>query len=392
LQQALSLYQQSSDLPGQTKTLKALGHTYYYQDQYEKALTYYKQSLDLAQQTHDLDAESRALLNVGNVVRELGRFGAEGCPVSVDVFPGNTANCATVATQAALAFYIKSLEIIREQSRSDKETRAFESTVLATLGVTYALLGQTDKGAESSQQALVIARDIQDHEAEVDALRSLGFAYLADGKASQSITAYQEALAVAREVSEWVTLATLNVLGNTYALFQNLPQAIEVRQQTLALARKLGDSVREGESFQKLAVSYYLLGEYDKVLDHAQQALEIAKRLPRLSLQQEALNSLGEAYQSQGKYQPAVESYEESLKIARTLNDQLAQKRVLVQLLACYTLLGQYDRIPDYQKEIEKLPPFEELMTQMLPGGSRPAKSIPPNTQSHTANPPLKIK
>ena len=65
LEQALTLYQQYSDLPGQTKTLKTLGHTHYYQERYAKSLPYYQQSLEVARQIPDLDAQGRALFFLG---------------------------------------------------------------------------------------------------------------------------------------------------------------------------------------------------------------------------------------------------------------------------------------------------------------------------------------
>jgi tetratricopeptide (TPR) repeat protein len=65
LQQVLELYQQSNNRAGQTKTLKTLGHTYYYQERYKESIPYYKQSLEVARQIPDLDAQGRALLYLG---------------------------------------------------------------------------------------------------------------------------------------------------------------------------------------------------------------------------------------------------------------------------------------------------------------------------------------
>lgn len=349
LQQALKLYQQYHDLAGQTKTLKTLGHTYYYQERYAESLPYYQQSLEVARQIPDLDAQGRALLYLGAAHKGMKQF------------------------DLARAFYEQSLQVIRQELRPDTKTRDLESSVLTNLGLIYTGLGQAAKGVELSQQALAIARAIHAPAAELEVLQNLGLAYLTARNATQSITTYQQAVALARQLGERETLNALNFLGNAYATFERFPQAIEVRQQALELARKLPNPVMEGETLHKIATLYLQQGQYAKVLEFAQQALAVARKLPRPSLQQEALQNLGQAYQSLGQYQQAVEQYEQSLALAQ--DNPLAQKDLLVRLSACYALLGQHDRARHYTQASAKLAGFQELIAQKLPGGSPPSKT-----------------
>jgi tetratricopeptide (TPR) repeat protein len=160
-------------------------------------------------------------------------------------------------------------------------------------------------------------------------LRGLGVAYRLLAVYKQAIDYSQQSLALARKLGDQAGEgAALGNLGNAYLFLGDYHQAIEYHQQDLAIACKLGDQAREGIALGNLGIAYYYLGDYSKAIDYYKAQLAFTPSIDRLH-EGTALGNLGIAYDSLEEYDQAIEYYQQHLVIARLIGDRAGEGRTL---------------------------------------------------------------
>ncbi|WP_141705407.1 tetratricopeptide repeat protein, partial [Microcystis aeruginosa] len=73
---------------------------------------------------------------------------------------------------------------------------------------------------------------------------------------------------------------------------------IEFYQQSLTIAKEIGDRQGEANSLGSLGIAYRSLGQYQKAIEFYQQSLTIAKEIGDRQGEANSLGSLGIAYRS----------------------------------------------------------------------------------------------
>lgn len=100
-----------------------------------------------------------------------------------------------------------------------------------------------------------------------------------------------------------------------FLLERNNSRSIEVYEQALDNARKVGDQAKERQILSTLAVSYETSHQLVKALKFYEDALAVAKQLNDLQVQGETLNNIAQLYARRGQYSQAIEYLKESLAI-----------------------------------------------------------------------------
>jgi tetratricopeptide (TPR) repeat protein len=151
---------------------------------------------------------------------------------------------------------------------------------LISLGTCHLLLGDYPKAIDLYEQALTIAQEIVNRQAEATVLTNLGICHRNLGQTQEAIELYQQVLAIDREFGDREGEATaLGNLGNCYYSMGDYPRAIELYQQALAIAREIGDRQGEATALGNLGNGYADLGQTQHAIDLCQQALAIAREL-----------------------------------------------------------------------------------------------------------------
>jgi len=174
-------------------------------------------------------------------------------------------------------------------------------------------------------------------------LISLGLAYLQQGQYPEAIELSQQCLTIAREIGDRNTEGkSLVNLGLAYYSQGQYSEAIELFQQSLTIAREIGDRNSEGLSLMNLGLAYLQQGQYPEAIELFQQSLAIARDIGDRNSEGKSLMNLGLAYFQQGQYPEAIELFQQSLTIAREIGDRNTEGLSLANLGLAYFQQGQY--------------------------------------------------
>jgi len=353
-QQALTIYQQLQDRPGEKAVLSGLGAAYLGLSNYSKAIASLQTLLPITQATNDRLGEAQALGNLGIAYKESGKYdkALESQQKALTLMQaiknrqgegqvlGNLGNVyeAVGDYDKSIASYQQSLTIAQET-----KDRPGEAAALANMGAIFANLGKYDQAIASYNQSLAIAQTVNDKAGEANTLNNLGIAFQAKKNAAKAIESYTQALAMARTIGDRKLEAiTLGGLGLTYADQRNYPKALEQQQQTLKIAQAIGDRRLEGLAHNNLGHTLFIsnnlpeaekkLQEALKVLESLRPGLTDADKVSILDTQVFSYNLLQKILVAQNKYEAALETAERGRArafvelLAQRLSPEIAQK------------------------------------------------------------------
>ncbi|MBW4526887.1 MAG: tetratricopeptide repeat protein [Phormidium tanganyikae FI6-MK23] len=167
-----------------------------------------------------------------------------------------------------------------------------------------------------------------------------------------AIAAYQQSLTIAREIGDRRGEAnSLRSLGDAYSSLGQYQRAIDFHQQSLEIKREIGDRNGEGGSLCNLGSAYNLLGQYQRAIEYYQQALVVQREVGNRDFESNSLVGLGSAYNSLGQYQRAIDFHQQSLEIKREIGDRRGEAFSLGGLGSAYNSLGQYQRAIDFHQQ-----------------------------------------
>jgi tetratricopeptide (TPR) repeat protein len=186
-------------------------------------------------------------------------------------------------------------------------------------------------------------------------LARLGLFYQSQSLYREAIVFYEQSLKIARELGDHSSEASsLNNLGSAYKLLEQYPQAIEFYKQSLEINRQIGDRNNEAGSLINLGTAYWDLGQSQRAIDFHLQGLAIVRQVGNRDWEANALNGLGVNYHSLGQYPQALEFYQQSLEINRQIGDRHGESTSLHNLGNVYYSFRQYSQaIEFYQQSLE---------------------------------------
>jgi predicted ATPase/DNA-binding CsgD family transcriptional regulator len=180
------------------------------------------------------------------------------------------------------------------------------------------------------QQALELARHMDDPLTLAHSLNRLGNWHLNIEQPREALRYHQEALTLFQQVHDQHGLAeTYDLLGMTATLGGDLLQATAYYQQAVALFQELDDRQGLASSLATLAV---LSGEYEtetmvpaptsfaECLHFGEQALKIAREIGQRSAEIYALCALGQYLGPRGEYAYALKVAKEGLALAEQID------------------------------------------------------------------------
>ncbi len=166
---------------------------------------------------------------------------------------------------------------------------------------------------------------------------------------------YQEGIQICQKILKKsaldIDVICFRMLGNYQLRLGNYPEATDYYEQSLAIARQIGDRQSEGQALGNLGLTYDSLGQYDRAIDSHQQALIITQEVGDRQGEGQALGNLGLVYNNLGEYNRAIDFYQKYLTIAQEIGDRQGESVALGNLGHVYDSLGQYDCSIDFHQQ-----------------------------------------
>jgi tetratricopeptide (TPR) repeat protein len=202
------------------------------------------------------------------------------------------------------------------------------------------------------QEALTLARQIQDQERLCACLSRLGGLYFQRGNYTQAQTYLVEGREIARQIKNLDHLsAFLNDLSMVAYEQGNYLQAESYMQESLALARQLNHRERESALLSNLGAIVYEQGQWTQAENYFQEALALARQLGHREYISTLLVNLGEVAQKQKHLQQAEAYYQEGLVLARQLQLRVLLLSLLPNLGTIAIEQGNYAKAEAYLQE-----------------------------------------
>ena len=211
---------------------------------------------------------------------------------------------------------------------------------------------QSQEAIETLQQALAIARKIQDREKEADANFGLGFNYYRIGKPQEALNFYDQALMIFREVGDRSGEAiTLTGIGVVYSSIGQRQNALEYYQQALPITQELENRSVEATTLINIGVVYSSIGQRQKALEYLQQALPITQEIGDRLQEATTLTNIGAVYSITSQPQKALEYYQQALPIMQEVGDRSREAAVLDNIGGVYYRIGQRQKALEYLQQ-----------------------------------------
>ncbi|HEY9632230.1 MAG TPA: tetratricopeptide repeat protein, partial [Coleofasciculaceae cyanobacterium] len=342
-QQALKIYQELKNPPGEMKALRGVSRVYLAQKNYPQAIAFAQQQLDLARKSQDYEREHEALSSLYKAYMETANYAKA---------------IETAERMVALAPKLEEADINED---------------LGALARAYAASGNQAKADEIRQRIPSNKHEDDQHEdtrtqeqnpqaAEAERLRKQGEQLYGQHRYDSAIQVYQQALEIYRSIRDRNKEAqTLEDLGKAYrrqAMYdqsaqRNYDQEIEAYQQALKIYREIGNRKRELGVLSRLRSVYDRIQDLPKAIEYAEQELKLAQEL-REENTSDIVGYLHSFYLSQANYAKAIEVAQSWLSVAQQSKDANEERWALEALVKTYAVMGDAAKSAEYQSRLDQ--------------------------------------
>jgi signal transduction histidine kinase/predicted ATPase len=303
----------------------------------ESAVQFYSRALAFAQQAVEAPAPERVyeiLAHRAEGYRLLGRPRAQLADLEemarlADTMedPGRriTATLRQVEVAVQLGESADALQAAQEalELARQLDERALEADCLDQLGGAHFALGDLENAYICHEGALYICRELEDAEGEAHNLWHLGVIAGQRGQLSKAMTHLQASLGLFRELGD---RAGEELALNAVAIFtEDRALQRDYYEQALAIAKSLGDRTRQIRIYNNLGLTYWALGLYGRARELLEPALQIAREMRSRTPLSAILETMGRIYFALGELTQARRLFEEGRALARDTGDRTTE-------------------------------------------------------------------
>lgn len=189
-------------------------------------------------------------------------------------------------------------------------------------------------------------------ESEASTLRELGNTFLYEGSFTEAATYYDESLSIARRMGNRVIEApVLNNLGILSGQQGDFAKAKTYFEEALRLFRLAGVRMGEANATGNLGIVCRSLGDYAGARLYYGRAIEIGREIGNRLGEAVGLENLGATYRYLGDYARAKAYVEQSLDIKREIGERRGQGDVLAELALICHHLGDYRKAEEHGQQ-----------------------------------------
>lgn len=231
------------------------------------------------------------------------------------------------------------------RTRDERAMELIALTLRATVHSAPTSVRDPALGQALSDQALSLARELGDREAEAKALWNLMQVYRFKGHPHKAMEHGEKSLELARELGSRELVAY--VLNDMFDLYLDLG-ALEASHASLdeaqAIWRELGNLPMLTDNLSSANILYVLTGEYEKAIEVAGEARRISETIDNLWGQSYSRFLLYDVYADRGEMERAIGIAEECIALAERAGFVVPLVHTRSELASYYGYLGDITR------------------------------------------------
>ncbi|MBP9081122.1 MAG: tetratricopeptide repeat protein [Flavobacteriales bacterium] len=314
-QEALQLAGKSGYKAGLAQAYKAVGMSYYFQNNWVECLVNWKLALTTFRSINDLNGVSNMLNNLGAVY-----------------FNGGD-------DQAALEYYLESLRVAETDHDSLRTV-----TALVNIGTVYLNKdASTNLAYKYYRRALPLSQALGDADAYGTCAVNLGEIFLKGEGRTDSAGYYNPdsalhyftaALEAYRQSANGNVPFALKSIGRVYAIRKDFDQAIRYQTEAFQLAKASDARLEMAQSLLSLADTYESKGDVEQAIAKYGQAKAIAAQIDALYELHAAYQGLSASYAEMADYKQAYAYLLRYTDLKDTLYNAEMDKRLQAQSLS----------------------------------------------------------
>ena len=305
-------------LPGwQARALNSIGLSYRFQSDYPKAIQHYEQSLALLAKANDRNYMSTVYRNMADVYRIQSNL-----PKAIDYITksmklaeetGDQKKAADGYVSIATVYYeipgqdsimLQYLEKARKIYEVLKDEAGL-SFVYGNLSAVYLDRDEFDKALIFSEKTMALQQKSGNLHGLATSLHNRAIIWSYQGRHQEALADFNREVEIFKAIGDEEGLADAYIsMGDLWLQQQRYPMAIQVCNDALRIARKLGSpNQEEMYACECLYAAYQMQGNYRQALEYLEQAVsvkdslqqyETEQKLKQMEIQRQmAIDSLG---------------------------------------------------------------------------------------------------
>lgn len=212
---------------------------------------------------------------------------------------------------------LKAAEQVNEDSSPQR------LSIHQSLGEMLTTIGQYDEAFEHLQQALALAEQFDDRDAQARACRWIAYAHEFRSAYAPALEWIERGLKVLGERETPFTAELLAIAGLISSRQGNLDQAEQLCQRSIETAQRLGLVDGLAFAYSSRALVSYSRGETALAIEYYQQAAQLYSAASNIQGEAMALNGIGTTYQEMGRWNDAKENLIRAREIFERTGDEL---------------------------------------------------------------------
>ncbi len=278
----------------------------------DSALKYAHEALQRSEKLDFRKGLGAALVNLGNVYRNLGDY------------------------NRALGFLQRALSV-GEQGHSN----ALIGQAWNGIGIVYVRQGNLDRALDALLKALRLSEQLGDARGAASALDNLGIVHIRQGNTGRAFQALFRALRLADSVHDKRLLSiVLNDLGIAYRTEQRFDSALVFYERSLRLKEELQDKQGSALALNGLGVIYRQQAKYDGALAFFSRALALQEELAFQPGIATALSDIAQTYFKQQNFKESIRYAERCISVARGIGAKVDLRNAYQTLAEVHEVQG----------------------------------------------------
>lgn len=191
--------------------------------------------------------------------------------------------------------------------------------------------GNRKKSMPLFQEALQLAKDMEDIECEVSIINTLAQNYSFEGNYAEALNLNLKGIDLARKINQQKMLSILNEnIASLYADQKDFKNALMFYDTVQRINRRLGDEVVDAETQSNMAALYKDAKDFKNAMFNINRSINTFERNKIIDWLAYAYEVKGDIYLEQQKYQWALYWYDQSNMLFK---HQIEDDRIKIQLM-----------------------------------------------------------